>query len=115
MTWNSYGMDYGIGKEIIRWISEGIHVMANVSRNVIPEARKKISSVKVIFIYVPLEMTISRLKGRKRESENSEQIKMRILRAKENQNWPDADFIIENTGPLDQSVLLLYKYMLCAV
>jgi len=115
LTWHIYGFDYGIGKEVFQWIFEGINVVANVSRTIIPKARKKIFSVKVIFISVPYEMTISRLKKRKRESENGEEIKMRLLRAKENLTCPGADFIIENVGPLDQSVLTLRNYMLSVV
>lgn len=115
LSWNSYRYNYGIGKEIVRWISEGIHVMVNVSRNVIPEARKKIASVKVVFVSVPLEIATKRLKKRLREPENGDEIKMRLLRARENQHYSDADFVIENSGPLDQSALMLYKYMLSVV
>lgn len=89
--------------------------MVNVSRNVIPEARKKIASVKVVFVSVPLEIATNRLKKRLREPENGDEIKMRLIRARENQQYSDADFVIENSGPLDQSALMLYKYMLSVV
>jgi len=115
LTWHSYGFDYGIGKEVFQWIFEGINVMANVSRTIIPKANQKIPSVKVILISVPYEMAISRLKKRKREPENGNEFKMRLLRAKENLKCPDADFVIENVGPLDQSVLKLRNYMLSVV
>jgi ribose 1,5-bisphosphokinase len=115
LTWHIYGHDYGIGKEVFQWISEGINVLVNVSRTIIPKARIKIPSLKVVFISVPYETTTSRLKKRRRESENSDEIKMRLLRAKENLKCPDADFVIENIGPLDQSVLALRKYMLSVV
>jgi ribose 1,5-bisphosphokinase len=115
LTWHIYGLDYGIGKEVFQWISQGIHVLVNVSRTVIPQARKLLPSVKVIFISVPLDITISRLNKRRRESKNGDEFKMRLFRARENQNCPGADFIIENVGQLDHSVLILFDYMLSVV
>lgn len=115
LTWHIYGLDYGIGKEVFQWISKGIHVLVNVSRTVIPKARKILPSVKVIFVFVPLHITISRLKKRRRETENGDEIKMRLLRARKNQKCTDADFVIENVGLLDHSVEILYRYMLSLV
>jgi ribose 1,5-bisphosphokinase len=115
LTWQVYGLDYGIGKEFFQWIVEGINVVANVSRTIIPLARKKILSVKVIFISVPYEITKSRLIKRRRELENSRETKMRLFRAKENQKIFNADFVIENSGPLEQSVSKLIEYMLSVV
>jgi ribose 1,5-bisphosphokinase len=116
LTWQVYGFDYGIGKEFFQCIVEGVNVVANVSRTIIPMARKKILSVKVIFISVPYELTISRLIKRRRETENSQEIKMRLLRAQKNQNIPDAaDLVIENSGALEQSVSKLRDYMLSVI
>jgi ribose 1,5-bisphosphokinase len=115
LTWQVYGLEYGIGKEFFQWIVEGINVVANVSRTIIPMARKKIFSVKIIFISVPYEITMSRLIKRRREPENCRETKMRLLRAKENQKILDADFVIENSGPLEQSVSKLRDYMLSVV
>lgn len=111
LTWHSYDFDYGIGKEVLSWISQGIHVMANISRTVVTEVRKKIPRVKVIFISVPLETTICRLKKRKREPVDSHLYFKRLLRAKNNQENFDADFMIENTGSLQKSVQKLCDYM----
>ncbi len=115
LTWSSYGLNYGIENEILSWLSQGTNALANVSRTVITQAREKCSSIKVIFISVPLKTTIARLKKRHRECINGDEFNMRTLRAMENQNCSDADFIIENSGPLDQSVKTLLKYMLSAV
>jgi ribose 1,5-bisphosphokinase len=115
LTWHIYGLDYGIGKEVSQCISEGINVIANVSRTIISKARQITPSVKVIFIFVPYEITLCRLINRQRESGNGHGLKMRLFRAKENQTIPEADFVIENVGPLDQSVLKISNYMLSVI
>ena len=115
LTWHSYGFDYGIGNEILTWISEGTHVLANVSRLIVPNVKQKFSRVKVVFISVPLELTIYRLKKRKREPVHGVLFNQRLLRAKHNQEYTDADFTIENNGPLDQSAQKLSNYILTVI
>lgn len=115
LTWHSYDLLYGIGKEVLTWISQGTSVLINVSRLVVPEVRQKIPGAKVIFIFVPLEVTIARLKKRKRELTNSDAFQKRLLRAQNNPNNVDADFIIENIGSLKKSAQKLRNYMLSVI
>lgn len=115
LTWHSYDLEYGIGKEVLTWISQGTNVLINVSRLVVSEVRQKIPGAKVIFIFVPLEVTIARLKKRGRETANSDLFHKRLIRAKNNPNNVDADFIIENIGSLKKSAQQLLNYMFSVI
>lgn len=115
LTWHSYDLEYGIGKEVLTWISQGTNVLINVSRLVVSEVCRKIPGTKVIFIFVPLEVTIARLKKRKREPANSDAFHKRLLRAQNNPNNVDADFTVENIGSLKKSAQKLRNYMLSVI
>ncbi len=102
ITWHIYNLDYGISIEIEDWLKKGNSVLINVSRAVIEKTRKRYENLKVIFIYVPLELTIERIKDRGRE--NLELIQKRIERAKNNQLFPEADLVIDNSNELDKAI-----------
>ncbi len=110
LKWHIYDLDYGIHKEIEDYLENGHPVVINVSRTIVKEARKKFENVKVIFIEVPFETSYQRIKDRKRESEDL--LKARIERARLNQKFPDADFIIDNSGDLDDAVNQFLNYIL---
>jgi ribose 1,5-bisphosphokinase PhnN len=76
---------------------------------IVKEARQKYQKVKEIFVEVPFEITYQRLKDRKRESEDL--LKQRIERARKNQKFPEADFVVDNSGNLDDSIDELLKYL----
>ncbi|MFX0007276.1 MAG: hypothetical protein ACFFAV_11195, partial [Candidatus Hermodarchaeota archaeon] len=101
---------YGIAKEIEDYLENGHPVIINVSRMIIEEARQKYQNVKVIFVDVPFEITYQRIKDRKRESEDL--LKQRIERARNNQKFPEADFIVDNAGNLDDAIDELLNYIL---
>jgi ribose 1,5-bisphosphokinase len=92
LKWHIYGLDYGVPIEIDDWLKKGHSVIVNVSRKVIDEAQKQYRNIKVIFIEVPFEITIERIKKRGRESEK--RINERIERAKTHQKLPKADFVV---------------------
>jgi ribose 1,5-bisphosphokinase len=110
LKWHIYNLDYGISKEIEDFLKEGHPVIINVSRMIISEAKEKYDNVKVIFIDVPFEITYQRIKDRKRESEDL--LKKRIERARENQTFPEADFILDNSGDLEDAIDTLLNYLL---
>ncbi|MFX0023382.1 MAG: hypothetical protein ACFE9S_13730 [Candidatus Hermodarchaeota archaeon] len=110
LKWHIYDLDYGISREIDDYLKNGHPVIINVSRTIINEVRKKYENVKVIFIEVPFEITYQRIKDRKRESE--ELLKARIERAKKNQKFPEADFVIDNSGDLEDSISAILNYVL---
>ena len=110
LQWHIYDLDYGISKKIEDYLKNGYPVIVNVSRTIINKAREKYENVKVVFIDVPFEITYQRIKDRKRESEDL--LKERIERARLNPKFPDADFIIDNSGDLDGAINLFLNYIL---
>ena len=112
LTWHVYGTYYGIPISILDWLKQGQQVIVNVSREIISQAREKIPDLKVIFVEVPLEVTLQRMKTRRRESENDPAFKERLQRAKENQILEDADFIVDNSGRLETAAESLFDYLI---
>ena len=112
LTWHIYDLDYGVPKIVENWLSDGNIVIINVSRTIIPQARKKFPDLKVIFVEVPYEITLARIKSRGREAENDKKFKDRVKRAKENQKFPGADIIIDNSGDLQIAVKIFKKHIL---
>lgn len=112
LTWHIYDLDYGVPKLVEKWLSDGFIVIINVSRTIILEARQKFPDLKVIFVKVPYEITLARVKSRGREAEDEEIFKERVKRAKLNQNFPDADIIIDNSGDLQIAVKSFREYLL---
>ena len=110
LKWHIYGLDYGVPIEIEDWLKNGHPVLVNVSRLVIEKAREKYENLKVVFIEVPFEITVKRIKSRGREGDNS--LEERIERARIHQNFLDADFKIDNSGVLDDAVDQLLNYLL---
>lgn len=102
LKWHIYGLDYGVPSEIDDWLKNGHPVVVNVSRTIISEARRIYKNIRVIFIEVPIETIIQRIKDRKRETE--EKLKERIERAKNHQILSDADFMVNNSGKLEDAI-----------
>ena len=112
LSWHVYDTHYGVPRTAIKWLQAGDPVIVNVSRAIIPRARQLLPGLKVIFISVPLEVTLQRIKSRKRESLNDPGFQQRLVRARENQTLPDADFVLDNSGSLKAAVDELMKYLL---
>ncbi|MHA1803936.1 MAG: hypothetical protein ACTSU4_05320 [Promethearchaeota archaeon] len=110
LKWHVYDLDYGVPAEIDDWLKKGHSVIVNVSRMIIPEARKLYKNVKVIFIEVPIELTIKRIMERGREKGKS--LKKRIERAKKYQKYPEADFIVDNSKDLDHAISQFLDYII---
>lgn len=112
LSWHIYELDYGIPSELYNWLKNGDNILLNVSRTIIPEARSKFPNLKLIFVYVPFNITQARVKTRGRESEQDPVFKERIERAKALQEQPDADFIVDNSGALEIGASKLREYLL---
>jgi ribose 1,5-bisphosphokinase len=109
LSWQIYDLNYAIPIEIENFLEKGHPVIINVSRNIVKQAKEIYKKVKVIFIEVPLEITLQRIKDRKRESE--ELLKERIERARKNQKFPEADFTIDNSGKLEDAINDFLTYL----
>jgi ribose 1,5-bisphosphokinase len=110
LQWHIYGLDYGISIEIEKWLKNGHIVIVNVSRTIINTTRNRYKNVKVVFIEVPFDITLLRLKNRERESD--QRLKERIERARNNQKFPEADFVVDNSGELDEAISQFLNYII---
>ncbi|MHA1147513.1 MAG: phosphonate metabolism protein/1,5-bisphosphokinase (PRPP-forming) PhnN [Promethearchaeota archaeon] len=110
LKWHIYHLDYGVPIEIDKWLEKGHPVFVNVSRTIVPEARELYKNIKVIFIEVPFEITLQRVKNRGREK--GELLDERIQRAKDHQTYEGADFIVDNSGDLDVAIDQFLNYVL---
>jgi len=111
--WQIYGLSYGIPIKIEDFLKDGHPVIINVSRSILKKTREIYKNLKIVFIYVPLETTIKRLKVRGRE--RSELLEERIERAKGYQLFPEADLIIDNSGKLDDAINQCLNYIISIV
>jgi ribose 1,5-bisphosphokinase PhnN len=85
-------------------------VLMNVSRKVVLTAREKFPEVKVIFIRVPLEVTVDRIIERGREP--YKEVLDRVIRAQEHQDYEGADFIVDNVGKFEETSEKVLSYIL---
>ncbi len=112
LTWHVYDTDYGVPAAILDWLDEGISVIVNVSRDIIPQARQLVKDLKVIFVAVPLEISLQRMSARRRESANDPGFQQRMARAEANQTLAEADFVVDNSVPLDEAAKKLFNYLI---
>lgn len=102
LSWHIYHLYYGVPIEIDAWLQKGHPVIVNVSRTIIDKVRSEYNHAKVIFIEVPFEITLKRIKERGRE--DGELLRERIDRARTHQKLPSADFIVDNSGDLEEAI-----------
>ncbi len=113
LKWHIYSLDYGVPIEIDDWLKKGHPVIVNVSRTIIKEAREIYENLKVVFIEVPFEITLQRVKDRGRET--GALLNDRIKRAKTHQKFPSADFVVDNSGDLNGAIDQFLSYLLNVV
>ena len=113
LEWHIYDLDYGVPIDIDNWLKKGHPVIVNVSRTIVKKARSTYRNILVVFIKVPFEITFQRIKERGRES--GKLLQERIQRAKDNQTFPDADFIVDNSGELEIAIDQLLNYLIRVV
>ena len=68
LSWFAHGISYGIGRDVLDHLRAGRHVIVNLSRGLIPEARQQIEPVHVIHVTCPKEVLRTRLQARGREA-----------------------------------------------
>ena len=109
LEWHIYDLSYGISREIDDWLKNGDCVIINVSRTIINKAKQKYENCKVVFVEVPFEITLKRIKERARES--GKNLEERIERARLNQKLSTADYIIDNSGSLESAINQFLSYL----
>jgi ribose 1,5-bisphosphokinase len=79
LWWRAHGLGYGIPISAAVALERGRHVVANVSRAVVEDARSRFSPLKVLLVTAAPEILATRLSGRGRET--AEDIARRLARA----------------------------------
>jgi phosphonate metabolism protein PhnN/1,5-bisphosphokinase (PRPP-forming) len=98
LSWRAHGLRYGIPASITAELAGGRHVVINVSREIVPAARRLFSPLRVIEVTAPLELRAARLRERGRESEGA--IGSRLARTQA----VEPDDTIVNNGLLETAV-----------
>jgi ribose 1,5-bisphosphokinase len=101
LHWQAHGFDYGLPQEFAAALEQGRSVVANVSRAIVAEARRRFPPVAVVGVSASPEALAGRLANRGRES--AVDIGYRLVRASA---WSSdrVNFIIDNNGPLDAAI-----------
>lgn len=102
LWWRAHGNFYGIGRSIEGDLAAGAVVAVNCSREVIAEAAQRFPKVLVVEITAPVDVLVSRIVARGRET--SEEALRRV--ARQVADYPPGISLqrIENDGALEQAV-----------
>ncbi len=73
LHWKAHGLYYALDEEITGMVGNGLHVIANISRTIIADARLKFENLRVIEIISSPETIADRLSLRDRESQAQQQ------------------------------------------
>ncbi len=102
LSWSAHGHSYGVPKAIHDELTAGRHVVVNVSRAVIDEARQRFSRVGVVSISAPRESLKARLEERGRESRQD--VANRLDRANAVTVTGDNVIDVVNDGSVEQGI-----------
>ena len=102
LYWCAHDNWYGVPSSIDEHIEAGTHVLVNVSRSIIPEARQRYRHLRVVLVTAPRSVLESRLRGRGRESDGA--IAGRLARAEAfDVTGPDVT-TFQNDPPVEHAV-----------
>lgn len=76
LHWRAHGLCYGLPAAIADDLANGVNVVANVSRAVVSEARRRLDPVHVIQVEASPELLVQRLATRGRESTVEQRLRL---------------------------------------
>lgn len=79
LSWQAHGLRYGLSVDLAPRLAAGQHVIANVSRTVIEDARARLQPLHILSIVATRAVLKERLEARGRES--AEEVDRRLARA----------------------------------
>ena len=112
LSWRAHGMAYGVPIAAAEALAAGRSVVANVSRTVIAEARRRYPPVVPLHVTAPRGVLAERLAARGRES--AEDIAARLDRANLAEQIPGA-VVIVNDGPPEQGAAAMLAAIEAAI
>jgi len=101
LHWRAHGIEYGLPLCLAEALEYGRSVIANISRTVVDEARRRFPPAVVIAVTAPPDAVAARLAARGRET--AAEIERRLERAGATPPF-DPDYVIDNDGPLNAAV-----------
>ncbi|WOB08595.1 phosphonate metabolism protein/1,5-bisphosphokinase (PRPP-forming) PhnN [Piscinibacter gummiphilus] len=103
--WQAHGLHYGVRWSELGALDDGRCVVVNGSRQHLPLLREHAPQARVVEIVLPEALRLERLHGRGRETAHE-------LAARISRSAPDsaADLVIDNSGPLDETVAELHDW-----
>lgn len=102
LAWSAHGIHYGIPIAISDDLRAGRVVVANVSRAIIADAKRRFMRVSVVLIECPPALRADRLARRGREAPRD--IEHRLNRVVDVFDRSLADVVIDNSGHLEDGV-----------
>jgi ribose 1,5-bisphosphokinase len=107
LSWRAHGLCYGVPADILQDLAMGRRVVANVSRGVIDETRRRRGAVRVVSVSADPEQLAERLRQRGRESET--EIADRIARAQAYGVTGDDVIALRNDGSREAGVMAMIR------
>lgn len=104
LSWEAHGLSYGIPREIDDFLGEGLTVVLNVSRAIVPQLRARYANLVIAAVSVDPKRLAQRLSARGRETQA--EIALRIVRAQRDMPTGADVVVIRNDGPLHAAVRL---------
>ena len=98
LSWTVHGLMYGVSAMVEKDLSAGRHVLANLSRSVIDQARQRFRPFQVLVVDAPAEILAKRLAARGRE--DAADIQARLRRAAYHRPEGRDVTVIDNGGDL---------------
>jgi ribose 1,5-bisphosphokinase len=102
-------LSYAVPVEIDALVAQGRVVVVNVSRSVVPLLRDRYMQGRVVLIDAPPHILRARLAQRGREDDLA--VRERLGRKVDAFQAADADFSIDNSGPIDAAAQRLADYL----
>lgn len=109
LTWRSHGLCYGLPVAIDDTIRAGGAVVANVSRGVLDEARRRYAHVVPVLITVAPDVLAARLAARGRETAG--EIARRLSHNAAYDRFDGDCRIVDNSGELEEAGELLVRIL----
>jgi phosphonate metabolism protein PhnN/1,5-bisphosphokinase (PRPP-forming) len=102
LSWSAHGNDYAVPGSIRSDLTAGRHVVVNVSRMVIDEARRTFPRVRVVAVSAPRDVLAARLAERGRE--DAAAVARRLDRAAAYQVTGDDVIAVSNDGTVEEGI-----------
>lgn len=109
LSWAAHNLSYAVPVEIDAFVAQGAVVVVNVSRSVVPLLRDRYMQGRVVLIDAPAHIRRARLAQRGREDDLA--VHERLGRKVDAFQIADADFAIDNSGPIDAAAQRLADYL----